>query len=153
MRGTPLLLQLFFIYYGLGMMGINIGAIYSAIIAFSVNYMAYFIVIFQEAFFHDSVDQIEAGLALGLGKKTIFRKILLPQAFSKCIGVLSNETLTLLKDTALVSTIGLADLMRNAREIVVRDFVITPFIMTFFIYLGLSFLIVQGFRYFNKKLS
>ncbi|MGL5042921.1 MAG: amino acid ABC transporter permease [Culicoidibacterales bacterium] len=150
MRGSPLLLQVFFIYYGMSLIGITFDAITAGIIAFTLNYTAYFIVIFKDAFFKSGIDQVEAGLALGMKKNVIFAHVLLPQAIRQSIGVLSSEALNLVKDTAIVSTIGMADMLRNAKEIVIRDVTILPFFYAFILYLLFSGIIVLIFTYIEK---
>lgn len=151
MRGSPLLLQLFFVYFGLTVIGISLDPVSAGIVAFSFNYTAYFVVIFKDAFFKSAHDQVEAGLALGMKKNIIFMYILLPQAIRQSIGVLSSEALNLVKDTAIVSSIGMADMLRNAKEIVIRDVTITPFIYAFFLYLCFSGIIVGAFKLLEKK--
>lgn len=146
------MLQLFFIYYGLPILfNISLSAMASAILAFAVNYTAYFIVIFQDAFFTLAKGQVEAGLALGLNQKQVFIKVLLPQAIRQSLGALSSEALNLIKDTALVATIGMADILRQSKEIVTREFTVIPFLYAFIIYLCISYLIVSGFKQLNKR--
>lgn len=151
MRGTPLLLQLFFIYYGLAIVGFSMDPVTAAIVAFTLNYTAYFVVIFKDAFFKSGNDQVEAGLALGMKKQTIFSHVLLPQAIRQSVGILSSEALNLVKDTAIVSSIGMADMLRNAKEIVIRDVTILPFAYAFLLYLAFSGIIVFLFSKLEKR--
>ncbi len=156
LRGSPLMLQLFFIYYGLPILTNNtiiLSPMGSAILAFAINYTAYFIVIFQDAFFTLAKGQIEAGLALGMTQQKVFVKILLPQAIRQSLGALSSESLNLIKDTALVATIGMADILRQSKEIVSRDATVIPFIYAFVIYLVISYIIVLIFKQLNKRYS
>lgn len=113
MRGTPLLLQIVFIFFGLSIpsIGIVIDRFPAAILAFVLNYGAYLGEIFRAGI--DSIDegQYEAGQVLGMSSKDIFFRIVLPQAFKRVLPPITNEIVTLVKDTALVYVIGLSDLL------------------------------------------
>lgn len=151
-RGTPLLLQLFFVYYGLPLLfNITLSAFAASTLTFVVNYTAYLIEIFRGGL--ESIDkgQHEASKVLGFTYFQTMRKVILPQAIRSVLPSLSNEAITLIKDTALVSVIGMAEILRNSKEIVSREFSILPFIIAAVIYLLLSSVIVILFKYLERK--
>ncbi len=152
-RGTPLLLQLFFMYYGLPVMGITFSPLTAASITFIVNYSAYLCEIFRGSIQGIDKGQYEATKVLGFGYwKTMFR-IILPQALRTALPPLSNEAIALVKDTSLVSVIGTAEILRNAKEIVTRDFSITPFFICGVLYLILSTIILLIFKKLEKRMG
>lgn len=150
-RGTPLMLQLFLFMYGLPFIGININRMSVAFIGFIINYSAYFIEIIRAGIESIPKDQIESAAVMGAGKFKIFRYIVLPQAIRIQVPVITNEIITLIKDTALVTVIAISDLMRNVKEIVSRDFTISPFIIASAFYLIISFFIVKVFKSVENK--
>lgn len=150
-RGTPLMLQLFLFMYGLPAIGINISRINVAFMAFIINYSAYFTEIIRAGIETLPKDQIESAQVMGASKITIYRDIILPQAIRNQTPVITNEVITLIKDTALVTVIALSDLMRNVKEIVSRDFTISPFILASAFYLIISFMIVKLFKKIEEK--
>lgn len=152
-RGTPLLLQLFFTYFGLPVMGIRLEPLTAASIAFTVNYAAYLAEIFRAGI--ESIDkgQFEAAKALGMSYGQTMMKIIIPQAVRNVIPAICNESINLIKDTALVAAIGIGDLLRAAKEIVTRDFTITPFMIAAVIYLFITSILVTVFRNIEKKYS
>ncbi|MDW8801894.1 amino acid ABC transporter permease [Clostridium sp. A1-XYC3] len=152
-RGTPLLLQLFFTYFGLPVVGIRLTPLTAASIAFTVNYAAYLAETFRAGI--ESVDrgQFEAAKALGMNYRQTMIRIILPQAARNVIPPVCNEAINLIKDTALVAAIGIGDLLRAAKEVVTRDFTITPFIIAAVVYLLITSLLVLMFRKLEKKYS
>lgn len=152
-RGTPLLLQLFFTYFGLPVVGIRLTPLTAASIAFTVNYAAYLAETFRAGI--ESVDrgQFEAAKALGMNYRQTMIRIILPQAARNVIPPVCNEAINLIKDTALVAAIGIGDLLRAAKEVVTRDFTITPFIIAAAVYLLITSLLVLMFRKLEKKYS
>ena len=152
-RGTPLLLQLFFTYFGLPIIGIKLSPFTAAALTFSLNYGAYFTEIFRSGIQSIDKGQYEAAKVLGLNYRQTMSKIILPQAFKRIIPPMCNEGITLIKDTALLAAIGLQDILRAAREIVTRDFTITPFIIAAIIYLIFTSVIVMAFKKLEKKYS
>jgi polar amino acid transport system permease protein len=150
-RGTPLLLQLFFTYYGLSLFGLSLPPFLAAALTFIVNYAAYLMEIFRAGI--ESIDpgQREAALALNMSYAQTMRRIVLPQAFKRVLPPLSNEAISLVKDTALVSVIGMEDLLLSAKEVVSRDFSALPFILAAAIYLGLSSLLVLLFQRLERR--
>ncbi|MGE5620372.1 MAG: amino acid ABC transporter permease [Sphingomonadaceae bacterium] len=117
MRGTPLLAQIFMIYFGLGSLGINIPEFMSGLIALSLNSSAYNAEIFRAGIQSISKGQMEAARSLGLSYSQSMAHVIVPQAFRFCLPPLGNEFIALLKDSSLVAIIGISDLMRVGREI------------------------------------
>ena len=140
-RGTPLLLQLLFIYYALPFIGkgITFTGFQCAVIAFVLNYAAYFAEIFRGGIQSIDVGQYEAADVLGMSRTNVMMRIVLPQAFKCVLPSLGNEMITLVKDTALVYGIALHDLLRQAQIAVVRDFRSDAFIAAAIIYLVLTY--------------
>jgi His/Glu/Gln/Arg/opine family amino acid ABC transporter permease subunit len=116
-RGTPLLAQIFMIYFGLGSIGLNIPDFTSGLVALSLNSAAYNAEIFRAGIQSISKGQMEASRSLGLGYGQSMAYVIIPQAFRFCLPPLGNEFIALLKDSSLVAIIGIADLMRVGREI------------------------------------
>ena len=141
MRGTPLLLQKVFIFFGLSIpsIGIVIDRFPAAILAFVLNYGAYLGEIFRAGI--DSIDegQYEAGQVLGMSSKDIFFRIVLPQAFKRVLPPITNEIVTLVKDTALVYVIGLSDLLKVGKVAANRDSSLMPLLV-----IGIVYLILIG---------
>lgn len=150
-RGTPLLLQLFFIYYGLPVIGITLTPFTAASVTFIINYAAYFCEIFRGSILGIDKGQYEAAKVLGMSYSQTMRRIIIPQALVTALPPLSNEAISLIKDTSLVSAIGMAEILRNSKEIVTRDFSITPFIICAVMYLILSTVVVLFFKKMEKK--
>ena len=141
MRGTPLLLQIVFVFFGLSIpsIGIVIDRFPAAILAFVLNYGAYLGEIFRAGI--DSIDegQYEAGQVLGMSSKDIFFRIVLPQAFKRVLPPITNEIVTLVKDTALVYVIGLSDLLKVGKVAANRDSSLMPLLV-----IGIVYLILIG---------
>ncbi len=150
-RGTPLMLQLFFVYYGLPVLGITLSPFSAAAITFIVNYAAYLTEIVRSGI--ESVDkgQYEASRVLGLTYYQTMKRIVLPQAIRRVLPALTNEAITLVKDTAIVSVIGLGEILRNAKEIVSREFTIVPFLIAGILYLIISSVVVTVFKNLENK--
>ncbi len=141
MRGTPLLLQLMFVYYGLPVISpsLTMPAFPCAIIAFSLNYTAYFVEIFRGGIQSIEHGQLEAADVLGLSRYQTMRRIVMPQAIKRVLPSLGNEVITLIKDTALVYTIAIHELLRVTQIAATRDFRSDAFIAAAIIYLLLTF--------------
>ncbi len=117
MRGTPLLAQIFMIYFGLGSLGVNVPDFMSGFLALSLNSSAYNAEIFRAGIQSISKGQMEAARSLGLNYAQAMAYVIIPQAFRFCLPPLGNEFIALLKDSSLVAIIGISDLMRVGREI------------------------------------
>lgn len=151
LRGTPLMLQLFFTYYGLGVLGIKLSAFQAASLTFVVNYGAYFTEIFRGGIQSIDKGQYEAAHCLGLTYRQTMNRIVIPQAIKRILPPLSNEAISLIKDTALVAAIAMSDVTRNAKQIVARDFTTTPFILAALFYLLFTTVVVTIFKRIEKK--
>ena len=153
-RGTPLILQLIFFYYGLPLMtnnAIAFPAFTSAAITFVLNYSAYLMEIFRAGIESIEKGQYEAAFALNLNYRQIMTRIILPQAVRRVLPPLSNEAINLIKDTALVIVLGIGDLMLHARQILTRDYKLLPFLIAAIIYLLFTSVLVFVFRQLEKK--
>ena len=123
----------------------------AAVAAFALNYAAYFAEIFRSGI--QSVDrgQYEAAKVLGMGYGQTMRRIVLPQTVRSILPPMSNETITLVKDTSLIYVLALNDLLRAARGIVQRDFTTTPFIVAAAFYLLMTLVLTWGFQRLEKR--
>lgn len=135
MRGTPLLLQIVVIFFGLPTMGITFDRFTAAILAFVLNYAAYFGEIFRSGIISIDKGQYEAAEMLGLTSKNTFFRIILPQAIKRVIPPVANEITTLIKDTSLVYIIGLDELLKIAKIASNRDVTLIPLILAGAVYL------------------
>jgi len=142
-RGTPLLLQLYFGMYGLPAFGITLNRLNVAILIFTLNYGAYFTEIIRGSILSISEGQKEVSKTLGFNKFQTYFYIVIPQALKRSLQSISNEVITLIKDTALVAAVALNDLLRNAKEIVSRDYRVEAFIIVGLIYILMSYVVVK----------
>ena len=155
-RGTPLMLQLLFIDFGLPVVpdiGVRLDDFPAAVVAFVLNYAAYFAEIFRAGI--QSVDrgQYEGAKVLGLTYMQTMRRIILPQVVYRVLPPVSNETITLVKDTSLIYVLAMNDLLRTTRGIVQRDFNTTPFVVAAVFYLAMTLVLTWGFQKLEKKYS
>lgn len=137
MRGTPLLLQIFFVFFGLPYLGIVLQREHAAVLAFTLNYAAYFAEIFRGGLVSISDGQVEASKVLGISRMDTYVGIILPQVIKRVLPPVGNELITLVKDTALVYILGLGDVLRFARTASNASASITPFFAAALIYLVL----------------
>ena len=151
MRGTPLLLQIVFIFFGLPNLNIVIDRFPAAIIAFTLNYAAYFAEIFRAGISSVDIGQNEASQVLGLSKKDTFFRIILPQAFKTILPPIANEIVTLVKDTALVYVIGIDELLRVGKIACNRDSSLLPLLIIGIVYLILIGIFTKIFDKIEKK--
>ena len=154
MRGTPLMLQMLFIYYALPFVpgiGIRLPDFPAAIVAFALNYAAYFAEIFRAGIQSIDRGQYEGAKVLGFSYSQTMRRIVLPQVVKRILPPMSNETITLVKDTSLIYVLALNDLLRAARGIVQRDFTITPFIVAAGFYLLMTLVLTWFFQRLEKR--
>jgi len=121
-RGTPLLVQLFIIFYGLPNIGVNIDPFPSAAIAFILNVGAYASEIIRASILSIPKGQWEAAFTIGMTRWTALRRIILPQAARVSVPPLSNSFISLVKDTSLASLVLVAELFRKAQEIAARTY-------------------------------
>ena len=146
MRGTPLMLQLLFVYFALPMVGILLPDIAAARLAFILNYAAYFAEIFRSGIQAVPRGQFEAARVLGMSAPLAMRRIILPQVLRITLPPVSNETINLVKDTSLVYILAMNDLLRVARTIVQREFDMTPFLIAGIFYLTMTAVLTYGFK-------
>ena len=154
MRGTPLMLQLLFVYYALPFLpvvGVRLPDFPAAILAFTLNYAAYFAEIFRAGIQSIDRGQYEGARVLGFSYSQTMRRIVLPQVVKRILPPMSNETITLVKDTSLIYVLALNDLLRAARGIVQRDFTITPFIVAAGFYLLMTLVLTWFFQRLEKR--
>jgi len=158
MRGTPLLLQLWFIYYAPYYLvpegiKINLNRFVATIIAFSLNYAAYFAEIYRGGIESISQGQYEAAAVLGFTRTQSFFRIILPQVTKRILPAVSNEVITLVKDTALAMSLGISELFRVAKNEATRVFSMTPIFIAGLFYLVMNWFVTKFFDKFEKKLS
>lgn len=162
-RATPLLVQLFIIYYGSGQFrheldGIGLWTVlreawWCAVIGLSLNNAAYTAEILRGAIQAVPAGEIEAGRALGLSRRLIYRRVILPRAYLMALPAYGNEVILMLKGTALASVITLRDLMGETRVIFSRTFALEMFLYAGIIYLMLAFAIGRLLAYMERSLS
>lgn len=158
MRGTPLLLQIIFIYFGPFYMlpegmKINMNRFAAAIIAFVLNYAAYFAEIYRGGIESMGKDQYEAAAVLGFTKFQSFFLIILPQVIKRILPALTNEIITLVKDTSLVQIIGISELFRQAQNASSRYFSTTPLLIAGLFYLIMNGIVTKVFSIIEGKLD
>lgn len=151
MRGTPLLLQLVFVFFGLPLMGIIFDRFDAVIVAFSLNYAAYFAEIFRGGI--ESIDQgqYEGAYVLGFSKFEMYKKIIFPQVIKRVLPAMSNEVITLIKDTAIVYAIGLNDILRIAQIAQNQQASIVPLMEAGAVYLVLIGILTMMFKRLENK--
>ena len=170
-RGVPLMLQIFIIYYVPGLVfdkpifsqvdryflvnfGMqDAGRILAVLIAFTINYACYFSEIYRGGIESISKGQYEAGYVLGLTKKQIFRKIILKQVVQRIVPPMSNEIITLIKDTALANCIIVCEIIKQARELAATKAMIWPLFYTGVFYLAFVGILTIVLGRVEKKLS
>lgn len=153
LRGTPLLLQLYFVYFGLPSVGITLDGVTSAVVAFVLNYAAYFAEIYRGGI--ESIDrgQYEAAKVLGFSQGQTMWRIIIPQTLSRIIPPITNETITLVKDTALITAISVSELLRAAKGAVNRDMNTTAFLLAALLYLFFTLILTILFKFTEKRFS
>ena len=154
MRGTPLMLQVMFIYFLLpNILPFRFDRFWAAILAFTINYAAYFAEIFRGGIQSIPVGQREAAQVLGYTRIQTFFRIILPQVFKRVLLPVTNEVITLVKDTALASTIAVTDLMSLAKKQVSGSSSIEPYLVAMLIYLALNGVAEQACKRIERRLN
>ena len=155
MRGTPLMLQILLIYYGLPFMidGFELTDMTAALLSFVLNYIAYLCEIFRSGIQSVPKGQYEGAKVLGFTYVQTMYKIILPQVIKRVLPPLANETITLLKDTSLVYVLAMNDILRITRSIVQRDFDITAFIVAGVFYLAMTFVLTKLYQYLERRMA
>lgn len=159
MRGTPLILQLIFIYFGPKYIAMDFGItltydrLTAGMVAFVVNYAAYYGEIFRGGIESISASQYEAGKVLGYNKFETFRYIVLPQVIKRILPSMGNESMVLIKDTALVSVIAVTELYSIATKMASTYVSVAPFMMAGIFYLVMNMVVENIFNRAEKRLD
>ncbi|WP_145410894.1 ABC transporter substrate-binding protein/permease [Paenibacillus xylanexedens] len=154
-RGTPMLVQLMIIYYGLSLtFGINFSALQAGVITLSINSGAYLAEIFRAGVQGVDRGQLEAARSLGMGRGAAMRYIILPQAFKAVLPAIGNEFVTIIKESSIISVIGMVDIMYQAS--VVKNITyqgMNPFLIAAAIYFVMTFILSKLLGRLERKLN
>ncbi|NLY78417.1 MAG: amino acid ABC transporter permease [Lysinibacillus sp.] len=156
MRGTPLLLQLLLICFGLPMLPVVgeylvFDRFVAACIGFVLNYAAYFAEIFRGGLLSIDKGQYEAAQVLGLTKWQTTTRVVLPQMFRVALPAVANESITLIKDTALLYAVAVPELLHFAQTAVNREFTIVPYFVAGVIYLAMTLVLTVFFKWLERR--
>ena len=154
MRGTPLMLQLLFVFYGLKpLFGIQLDRVIAAQVAFALNYAAYFAEIYRGGIESIPDGQYEAAKVLGFNKKQTFFRIILPQVVKRIIPPMGNEFITLVKDTSMAQVIAVVELLKVTNNWVSSAVSMVPFVIAAVFYLVMNGVVTRCFTIAEKRLS
>lgn len=158
MRGTPLLLQLLFFVFGLPLLPfvgeyLVLDRFVAATLAFIFNYTAYFAEIFRGGLIAIDKGQYEAAQVLGLNKFQTTTRVIIPQMIRTALPAVANESVTLVKDTALLYAVAVPELLHFAQTAVNRDFTIVPFFLAGIIYLCMTLVLTVFFKWLERRFS
>ncbi|MDD7589252.1 amino acid ABC transporter permease [Bullifex porci] len=154
MRGTPLILQLIFVYFApYYIFGVSYDRFTAVIISFVINYAAYFAEIYRSGLQAIDKGQYEASKVLGFSKLYTFFHIILPQVFKIILPALAGEVITLVKDTALAQTIGVAELFRAAQNAASREFSTMPIFIAGVFFFVMNYLVSKFFNIVEAKMN
>jgi polar amino acid transport system permease protein len=157
MRGTPLMLQLMVVYFGpyylFGIKITNSYRLWAALIGFVINYAAYFAEIYRSGIQSMPVGQYEAAKLLGYGKMQTFFKIILPQVIKRILPSVTNEVITLVKDTSLAFTISVLEMFAIAKALASSQTSLIPFAAAGIFYYLFNLVVAVGMDYAEKKLA
>jgi ectoine/hydroxyectoine ABC transporter permease protein EhuD len=152
-RGTPCMLQLFYIYFVLPAFGIRVGPFAAGVVGLTVNYAAYLSEVYRAGIQAVARGQVEAALALGMSRRKMMRLVILPQALRIVVPPLGNYFISLFKDTALASTITVKELIFSGQIIAATNFqYFTIFTIAGMIYLALSYPGSLGVQYLERRM-
>lgn len=156
LRGTPLLLQLLFIVFGLPLIPVIgeymvLDRFTAACLGFILNYAAYFAEIFRGGLLAIDKGQYEASKVLGLNRWQTTTRVVLPQMFRNALPAVANESVTLVKDTALLYAVAVPELLHFAQTAVNRDFTIFPFFLAGIIYLIITLSLTLFFKWLERR--
>lgn len=154
-RGTPLMLQIIVVFYAPGLLfGTPIkDRFLAALIAFVINYAVYFSEIYRGGILAMPLGQYEAGKVLGMNKMQINTLVVFPQVAKKVTPAMSNEVITLVKDTSLANVIGIAEIITTAKSIVATKAIIWPLFYTGVFYLAMVGALTLFFKWLEKKMN
>ncbi|WP_223587992.1 amino acid ABC transporter permease [Neobacillus bataviensis] len=130
LRGTPLLVQLFLVYFGLPQIGIELQPFTASVLALGINAGAYIAEILRGGILSIPKGQMEAAQSLGLSYPTIMRRIIFPQALRVSIPAIGNESITLLKDSSLASLVTVSELMMTSQRFAATNYAFIEFYIT-----------------------
>ena len=152
-RGTPLLMQIIFVYYALPYVGINLPAPLAGIVALSINSGAYVSEIFRAGI--ESIDkgQIEAARSLGMSYMQAMRYVIIPQTMKRVLPPLTNEFVALIKDSSLLSVIAISELMRTAKEMMTWKMNPSSLTAAAILYLIITIPLTRLVSYLEKKMK
>ena len=157
MRGTPLMLQIIVVYFGpYYMFRLKMGTGYrfpAVIIAFVINYAAYFAEIYRSGIESMPKGQYEAAEVLGYSKAQTFVRIILPQVIKRVLPSITNETITLVKDTSLAFTISIAEMFTVAKQIGAAQTSVVPLLAAGIFYYVFNLIVATVIEYIEKRLS
>ncbi len=154
MRGTPLLLQLMFIFFGfhfVPVIGYSFSRFQAIYIAFILNYTAYFAEIFRAGINAIDIGQYEGATVLGMSKSFTFMKIILPQVIKTVVPAVGNEVITLVKDTSLVYILGASDILKAARSVSNVYSAFSPYIFIALVYLVIVAVLTKALTMIEKR--
>lgn len=157
MRGTPLMLQLMVVYFGpYYLFRIKVGTSYrlwATFIGFVINYAAYFAEIYRSGIQSMPVGQYEAAQILGYGRFQTFFKIILPQVIKRILPSVTNEIITLVKDTSLAFTLSVAEMFSIAKALAASQTNMIPFVAAGLFYYIFNLVVAVGMEWVEKKLE
>ena len=154
MRGTPLMLQLLFMFYALKpLLGIQLDRVLAAEVAFALNYAAYFAEIYRGGLESIPNGQREAAKVLGYTKSQAFFHIVLPQVIKRITPPMGNEFITLVKDTSLAQVIGVVELLKVTSQWVSSAVDMTPLVIAGLFYLVMNGIVTRAFTVLENRLS
>jgi His/Glu/Gln/Arg/opine family amino acid ABC transporter permease subunit len=153
-RGTPMLVQIVIIYYGLSEFGVNLPAFVAGVIALTINSSAYMAEVFRAGIGAIDKGQMEAARSLGLSRGQALRYVVIPQAFRNMLPAIGNEFIIIIKDSSLVSTIGIAEILYNAQVIRGTTFIpLEPLLVAAAIYFVMTFTLSKLLGALERKLN
>ncbi len=157
MRGTPLMLQMFFIYFApYYIFGIELSTeskFSATIVAFIINYAAYFAEIYRSGIQSVPKGQLEAAQVLGYSRMQTFAKIVLPQVVKRILPAMANEIITLVKDTSLAFAIGVGEMFSSAKALVASQVSMLPFVFAAIFYWVFNFVVEVVLNRVEKKMN
>ncbi len=164
-RGTPLMLQVLFMFFGVPILirtilgwlqldtAFTMDRTFAAILAFILNYAAYFAEIYRGGIQSIPRGQYEAAHVLDLSSRTTFTKVILPQVAKRILPPMGNECITLVKDTALVYAIAITDLLSEAKIAMLRDGTILPFVVAAIFYLVMNGMLTKLLSFAERRFA
>lgn len=157
MRGTPLMLQLMVVYFGpYYLFGLKFGSgyrLWATFIGFVINYAAYFAEIYRSGIQSMPVGQYEAAKILGYGRCQTFFKIILPQVMKRILPSITNEVITLVKDTSLAFTLSVAEMFSIAKALAASQTNMMPFVVAGLFYYVFNLIVAFGMEGIEKKMD